>query len=285
MKLFIASALSLGLLVQAASAQSLGDFARKERERRAQQQKSSIQVSTDDLRAGKFDLSPPLDPARKSDLDYLLQQLSHPKPSPELLAAIVPLKDRAVPRLVQLLASTDPLKRMAPAAALTVLGDSEGLAAMAQLLISGQAESAPAAEGEKGSSSATSSDVAMRQKLEENRVFTYALDETKLGVWRLTEGSAVAPLEVALRLQKGPPIDVVGGMDGGQRIFNAALRSPDVNLRRGALALVRVASEGTDFGFQPDRPPDQNESAIQQITSFLTTQRMKVVSQLGIKPP
>ena len=125
---------SLLLLVGTAASQSLGDLARQERERKAQQQKSSVQVTTDELRKGKLDLSPPLDPARKGDLDYLLQQLSHPRPSLELQAAFVPLKDQALPRLLPMLGSTEPLKRVAPATILTVLGNSEGLASMALVL-------------------------------------------------------------------------------------------------------------------------------------------------------
>ncbi len=93
------------------------------------------------------------------------------------------------------------------------------------------------------------------------------------------------PDQVIERLKAGPPIEVVGGLDNGQRIFNRALRDPDPNLRRGAIALVRVASGGSDYGFQPDQAADQNESAIQQITSFLATERGKVISGLGAKTP
>src|SRR5260370_30423949 len=132
MKAIWVSTISL-LLAQAVSAQSLADFARKERERKAQQ-RAGVQVSTDEVRAGKVDLSPPLDPARKSDLTYLLQQLTHPKPTPELLAAFVPLKDRAVPRLLSMLDSTDRFKRIAPATVLTVLRCTGCTAIMARLL-------------------------------------------------------------------------------------------------------------------------------------------------------
>jgi hypothetical protein len=127
------------------------------------------------------------------------------------------------------------------------------------------------------------SDEVLRKKIEQSRLFAYALDATKLGVWRFTEGSTMTPDQVIQRLQSGPAIEVVGGLDNGQRMFNRALHGTDANLRRGAVALIRVANDGVDYGYQPDQPGDQNESAIQQITSFLTTQRGKVISQLGTK--
>ncbi len=294
--------LSLALVVRAAAAQSLGDFARKERERKAQEQKASVQVSTDELRTGKLDLSPPLDPRRKSDLDYLLQQLSHAKASAELLSAFVPLKDRAVPRLLPLLGSTDSLRRVAPATALMVLGNTEGLGAVARLLSDAMeaAQSAalpspdqtqPPATTKASSgqpmtpvaSAAPASDDVLRKRIEQSRIYGYAFEGTKFGVWRFTEGSSLAPEQVVQRLQAGPAVEIVGGVDNGQRIFNRALRDPDSNLRHAAIALIRVASGGNDYGFQPDQAADQNESAIQQITSFLTTERGKVTSQLGAK--
>jgi hypothetical protein len=86
------------------------------------------------------------------------------------------------------------------------------------------------------------------------------------------------------RLQKGPAIEIVGGPDNGQRLFNRALRDKDPNLRVGAIALIRAATRGKDFGFQPEQPPEQNEGAIQLITTFLTTERAKVMSALATKP-
>lgn len=307
MKVIRMLAASLVLLVQAALAQSLGEFARKERERKAQEQKASIRVSTDEVRSGKLDLSPPFDPTRKGDLDYLLQQLSHPKVGPELLAALIPHKDLALPRLLPMLGSTDPLKRVAPAVALMVLGSSEGLASMARLLneametassVAASSDQAVPQEKEKEEAStaastakeagktpgrAASSGEALRKKIEASRVFAHALEETKFGVWRFTEGSALTPDQVVQRLQKGPPIEIVGKDDNGQRIFNRALRDKNPNLRHGAIALVRVATGGVDYGFQPDQAAEQNESPLQQITNFLTTEPGKVISQLGVK--
>ncbi len=309
MKIIWTLGASLVLLAEALAGQSLADIARQERERKAKEQKASIRLSTDEVRSGRFDVSPPLDPARKGDLDYLLQQLSHPKASLELLAALVPLKDGALPKLLSMLASPDPIKRIAPATALTVLGNSEGLATLARLLndategasnattppqpaaakateqAAGAAASVaqPAArQAEKASSSTAPSGEALRKKIEQTRTLSYALDSAKLGVWRFTEGSGLTPDQVVARLRTGP-IEIVGGADNGQRTFNRALRHQDSNLRRAAVALVRVATGGTDYGFAVDQAADKNESAIQQITTFLVTERQKVVSQLGAK--
>lgn len=270
--------ISLILLAQAASAQSLGDLARKERERKAQQENSSVQVTTDHIKKGKVDLSPPLDPARKGDLDYLLEQLSHPRVTPDLLAALIPQKDAALPRLASMIGSTDPMKRVGPAMALTVLGNSEGLAAMARLLV--EATDAAALEIDS-EDDAASSDEAFRQRMESAREADYALRATTVSVWRFTEGKDLTPDQVVERMRKGPPIEVVGGVDNGQRIFNRAFHDNDENLRRGALALIRVASGGEEYGYQPDQPADQNEVAIQQITTFLTTERGKVMARIG----
>jgi hypothetical protein len=271
--------ISLVLLAQAAAAQqSLADLARKERERKAAEQKSGVEVTTDELRGGQVDFNPPLDPARKGDLDYLLQQLSRPRATPELLGAFVPLKAQAVPRLLPLLLSTDPLKRVAPATVLTVLGNSEGMVAMARMLDDATAAAATVT-GDK-----VSPDAAFRQRMEATREANHALDITRLALWRFTEGSTLAPEQMVQRLQKGPAIEIVGGPDNGQRLFNRALRDKDPNLRLGAVALIRAATRGKDFGFQPDQPPEQNEAAIQLITTFLTTERAKVMSALATKP-
>jgi len=266
------------LLAQAVGAQSLGDLARKERERKARQETSSVQVTTDHIKKGQLDLSPPLDPARKGNLDYLLDQLAHPRTTPDLLAAFIPHKDAAMPRLISMLGSTDPLRRVAPAEVLTVLGNSEGSAAMGRMLV----ESTEAATmEEKSEDDAQNTDEAFRHRMESAREADYALRATTLGVWRFTEGRDLAPEQVVERIRKGPPIEVVGGVDNGQRIFNRAFHDSDENLRRGALALIHVASSGNDYGYRPDLPADQNEAAIQQITTFLTTERGRVMARIG----
>lgn len=272
--------ISLILLTQAAVAQqSLGDLARKERERKAKQEKASVEVTTDELTRGKLDLTAPLDPARKGDLEYLLQQLSHPRATPELLAAFIPLQAQAALRLLPMLLTTDSPKRVAPATVLMVLGNTEGLASMGRMLDAATAAAAAVAAAEE-----TSAEEAFRQRMEASREASHALNATRFGLWRFTEGSTLAPEQVVQRLQEGPAIEIVGGPDNGQRLFSRALREQDPNLRLGAIALIRAASGGRDFGFQPDQAADQNEAAIQQITTFLTTERARVVSVLGTKP-
>jgi len=273
--------ISLVLLAQVAAAQSLGDLARKERERKAKQEKPSVQIETDELRKGKVELSPPLDPARKGDLEYLLQQLSHPRTSAELFAAFIPLKEQAIPRLQPMLMSTDPLKRVAPANVLTVLGKTEGIVAMAHMLDEAIAAAQAATGGTPGEPAAQAD--AFQQRMEATREANHALDAARFGVWRFTEGSALTPEQVVNRLKTPPPIEIVGGVDNGQRIFNRALRDKDPNLRLGAIALVRVATGGKDFGYQPDKAPEQNESAVQEIVTFIATERVKVMTALATK--
>jgi hypothetical protein len=272
--------LTLVLLAEFAAAQSLGELAKKEKERKAQQQQQpAVSVETDALRKGKVELTPKLDPARKGDLEYLLQQLAQPRPTPELLAAFVPLQEQAIPRVTPLLLSADPIRRIAPATVLTVLGNTEGLAAMARML-----DESIAAAKQAAPSDDTSANEAFQQKMEATREANLALYATRLGVWRFTEGSSLNSDQVIQRLKAGPPIEVVGGADNGQRIFNRALRDSDANLRLGAVALIRAAAGGNDYGFQPSQPAEQNEAAIQEITTFLTTERVKVISALGSKP-
>jgi hypothetical protein len=277
--------ISVILLVQAAAGQSLGDLARKERERKAKQEKPSVQIETDELRKGKVELSSPLDPAREGDLEYLLQQLSHPRTSPELLAAFIPLKEQAIPRLQPMLLSTDPLKRVAPANVLTLLGRTEGVAAMGRMLDeTTEAAQAAASAAREATGDAAAASNTFQQQLEATREANHALDATRFGIWRFTEGSALTPEQVVNRLKTPPPIEIVGGVDNGQRIFNRALRDKDPNLRLGAVALVCAATGGKDFGFHPDQGPEQNESAVQEIVTFLTTERAKVMSALATKP-
>ncbi len=279
MRTALGTILTLVLVAQVAAAQSLADLARKERERKAQQERPAIVVETDALRKGKVDLTPKLDPARKGDLEYLLQQLSHPQATPELLEAFVPLKEQAVPRVTPLLLSAEATRRVAPAMVLTVLGASDGLGAMARML----GESVAAAEPEAPSEDA-SADQVFQARLEATREANLALNATRLGLWRFTEGTGLSPEQVIQRTKAGPPIEVVGGPDNGQRIFSRALRDPDANLRLGAIALIRAASGGKDFGYEASKPPEENEAAIQEITTFLMTERGKVISALGSKP-
>jgi hypothetical protein len=284
MRITLAWILALALLAPCAAAQSLADLARKEKERKAQEgQKPAVEVETDALRKGKVEFAPKLDPARKGDLDYLLQQLSNPRPTAELLSAFVPLKEQAIPRLTPLLLSAEPTRRVAPATVLIVLGSSEGLGAMARMLdesIALARQSAPK-DGEKESAESA---FAFQQKMGATREANLSMNATRIGTWRFTEGSALAPDQVIQRLTAGPPIEVVGGLDNGQRLFTRALRDADPNLRAGAIALIRAAAGGNDFGYRVDAAPDENEAAIQQITTYLTTERAKVIAALRSKP-
>lgn len=272
--------LTVILIAECAAAQSLADLARKEKERKAQQEhQPAVVVETDALRKGKVEFAPKLDPARKGDLDYLVQQLYHPRPSAELLSAFVPLKDHTIPRVTPLVLSAEPDRRIAPATVLTVLGSTEGLGAMARLLD----ESIAVARQPSGEDSTASAE-DFQQKMEAMREANLSMDVARVGVWRFTEGKGLTPDQVIKRMSSAPPIEVVGGLDNGQKLFSAALRDPDANLRAAAIALIRVATNGNDFGYKVDQAPEQNEAAIQEITTFLTTERAKVTAALRSKP-
>ncbi len=267
-------------MAECAAAQSLGELARKEKERKAQQeQRSAVTVETDALRKGKVELAPKLDPARKGDLDYLVQQLSHPRPTLELLSAFVPLKDQAIPRVAPLLLSAEAARRVAPATVLTVLGSSDGLGAMARML---DQSIAAAQHGASEDSTTVAED--FQQKMEATREASLSLHAARIGVWRFTDGSGLTPEAVVKRMGAAPPIEVVGGLDNGQKLFSQALRHPDSNVRLGGIALIRAAAGGKDFGYKVDQDPDQNEAAIQDITTFLTTERAKAIAALRSKP-
>ena len=277
--------LTLVLMAECAVAQSLGEIARKERARKAQQQeKPAVVVETDALRKGKVRFAPRLDPARKGDLDYLVQQLYYPLPTAELLSAFVPLKEQAIPRVVPLLMSSEAEKRIAPATVLTVLGSSEGLGSMARMLDESIAAARQPAPGDSSVKSPAESAADFHQKMEAMREANLSMDAARLGVWRFTEGKGMTPDQVVSRMRSAPPIEVVGGLDNGQKLFSSALRDPDANVRAGAIALIRVATDGNDFGYKVDQDPEQNEAAIQEITTFLTTERNKVISALKSRP-
>lgn len=272
--------LTLVLMAECAAAQSPADLARKEKARKAQQeQQPAVVVETDALRKGKVELAPKLDPARKGDLDYLVQQLSHPRPTLELLSAFVPLKAQAIPRVTPLLLSAEATRRVAPATVLTVLGSSEGLGAMARMLD----ESIAAAQHGAPEDSATAAE-DFQQKMEATREANLSLHAARIGVWRFTEGSALTPEAVVKRMSTPAPIEVVGGLDNGQKLFSQALRHSDANVRLGGIALIRAATRGKDFGYQVSQAPEQNEAAIQEIAMFLTTERAKAIAALRSKP-
>ncbi len=285
MKTILGFVIALTLMAQCAAGQSLGELARKEKERKAQQeQKPAVEVDTDALRKGKVELAPKLDPARKGDLDYLIQQLSYPRPTPELLSAFVPLKDQAIPRLTPLLSSAESTRRIAPATVLTVLGSTEGLGAMARMLDESIAQARQGAPKDADEKSSAEAAAEFHQKMEAMREANLAMDVTRVSLWRFTDGKALTPDQFIKRLSGGPPIEVVGGLDNGQKLFSTALRDQDDNVRAGAIALIRAAADGNDFGYRMDQPPAENEASIQQITTYLTTERAKVVGTLQSKP-
>lgn len=267
-------------MAECAAAQSLGELARKEKERKAkEEQRAGVTVETDALRKGKVELSPKLDPARKGDLDYLVQQLSHPRPTLELLSAFVPLKEQAIPRVTPLLLSAEATRRVAPATVLTVLGSTEGLGAMARML-----DDSIAAARHGASEDSVNAAEDFQQKMEATREANLSLHAARIGAWRFTEGSALTPEAVVKRMGAAPPIEVVGGLDNGQKLFSQALRHSDPNVRLGGIALIRAATGGKDFGYKVDAAAEENEAAIQEITTFLTTERAKAIAALRSKP-
>ena len=130
--------LILGLLLfglpETGNGQSLGDLARKERARKAKQSQTGTVVTNDSVKRPGEALKPVFDATRKDDLDYLLSRLEDPNPAPQVYLALVPLKDQAEERLVALLGDPAGRKRISPAAALIIMGDTRGLGAMAELL-------------------------------------------------------------------------------------------------------------------------------------------------------
>ena len=114
--------------------QSLGDLARKERARKAKQSQTGTVVTNDSVKRLGQALKPTFDASRKDDLDYLMSQLGDPSPAPQVYLSLVPLKAQAEERLLALLRDPMGVKRISPAAALIILGDTRGLGAMAELL-------------------------------------------------------------------------------------------------------------------------------------------------------
>jgi thiol-disulfide isomerase/thioredoxin len=255
--------MGLIFVVQPAGAQSLGDLARQQREQRAKGQDVVTTVDSDDLLSGRH-VGGQLDPARKGDLDYLLGLLSRPNPSPELLGAFVPLKERAIPRLLPLLTSGEGLKCLAPATVLIVLGKSEGLGAAARALqeVTGTANAV-------GASGETTSGQGLGRTLEAARKSNLATAAVGLGIWRFTEGRTKGPEEVVQRLAKGPEIKIVSRAGNTAEIFNRALRDDDPNLRLAAAVYTRATTGGNDFGYQVDKPAEQNAAAIPRMVSAL----------------
>ena len=79
--------------------------------------------------------------------------------------------------------------------------------------------------------------------------------------------------EALVKRLAGSAIDLTKSPDRGQRVYTAALRHSDSNVRRAAITLVAAMAEGNDFGYDPDSMGSRNEGPIQDIVSFIATRR------------
>ena len=227
---------------------------------------SSARVSAAEASPGRADVTPPLDPNRKGDLYYLVEQTSYPRVSTELLTAMLPYYDLAIPQLMVLQNRSNPREQIGPATILIVFGVSDAVGTLSQTLNKLMDAASANESGKKGG--AVSAE-AFRRKMNANKAAGYARDAINLGLWRFTDGMKLSPKDVVQRLEKGPRIDLLRSPDHGQKIFSAALKGNDPNLRRGAIALIRLESGGNDFGYDPSQTDEENWDALLKITSFL----------------
>ena len=254
--------LILGLLLfglpETGNGQSLGDLARKERARKAKQSQTGTVVTNDSVKKPGEALKPIFDTSRKDDLDYLLSRLDDPNPAPQVYLALVPLKDQAEERLVALLGDPAGRKRISPAAALIIMGDTRGLGAMAELL--------PTTEelGRKVQFNAggqRESGEEFQNALQRTFESTQAINLANFGIRRFVNGAGLTPEALVKRLA-GSAIDLTKSPDRGQRVYTAALRHSDSNVRRAAITLVAAMAEGNDFGYDPDSMGSRNQVPI-----------------------
>ncbi|MCZ6905365.1 MAG: hypothetical protein O7F56_06845 [Acidobacteria bacterium] len=265
--------LILGLLLfglpETGNGQSLGDLARKERARKAKQSQTGTVVTNDSVKRPGEALKPVFDATRKDDLDYLLSQLEDPNPAPQVYLALVPLKDQAEERLVALLGDPAGRKRISPAAALIIMGDTRGLGAMAELLPTTE-ELGRKVQFNAGGQSESGEE--FQNALQRTFESTQAMNLANFGIWRFVNGAGLTPEALVKRLA-GSAIDLTKSPDRGQRVYTAALRHSDSNVRRAAITLVAAMAEGNDFGYDPDSMGSRNEGPIQDIVSFIATRR------------
>ena len=265
--------LILGLLLlglpETVNGQSLGDLARKERARKAKQSQTGTVVTNDSVKRPGEALKPIFDPSRKDDLDYLLSQLDDPNPSPQVYLALVPLKGQAEERLVALLGDPAGRKRISPAAALIIMGDTRGLGAMAELLPTTE-ELGRKVQFNAGGQSESGEE--FQNALQRTFESTQAMNLANFGIWRFVNGAGLTPEALVKRLA-GSAIDLTKSPDRGQRVYTAALRHSDSNVRRAAITLVAAMAQGNDFGYDPDSMGSRNEVPIQDIVSFIATRR------------
>ena len=116
---------------------------------------------------------------------------------------------------------------------------------------------------------------------------TQAMNLANFGIWRFVNGAGLTPEALVKRLAgsaidlpealvkrlAGSAIDLTKSPDRGQRVYTAALRHSDSNVRRAAITLVAAMAEGNDFGYDPDSMGSRNEGPIQDIVSFIATRR------------
>lgn len=256
-------------LPETGNGQSLGDLARKERARKAKQSQTSAVVTNDSVKRPGEALKPVFDATRKDDLDYLLSRLEDPNPAPQVYLALVPLKDQAEERLVALLGDPAGRKRISPAAALIIMGDTRGLGAMAELLPTTE-ELGRKVQFNAGGQSESGED--FQNALQRTFESTQAMNLANFGIWRFVDGAGRTPEALVKRLA-GSAIDLTKSPDRGQRVYTAALRHSDSNVRRAAITLVAAMAQGNDFGYDPDSMGSSNEVPIQDIVSFIATRR------------
>lgn len=265
--------LSLGLLLISLPAtgngQSLGDLARKERARKAKQGQTGRVVTNDSVKRPGEALKPTFDASRRDDLDYLLSRLENPSPAPQVYLALVPLKDQAEERLLALLGDPTGRKRISPAAALIIMGDTRGLRAMAELLPTTE-ELGRKVQFNAGGQSESGED--FQNALQRTFEATQAMNLANFGIWRFVDGTGQTPEALVKRLGVSA-MDLTKSPDRGQRVFTAALQHSDSNVRRAAIALVATMAQGNDFGYDADSTGSQNEGPIQEIVSFIATRR------------
>ena len=249
--------------------QSLGDLARKERARKAKQSQTGTVVTNDSVKRPGQALKPTFDASHKDDLDYLMSQLGDPSPAPQVYLSLVPLKAQAEERLLALLRDPMGVKRISPAAALIILGDTRGLGAMAELLPT------TVELGRKLQFSATgqsSEGEDFQNALRRTFESTQAVNLANFGIWRFLDGAGLTPEALVKRLE-GSAMDLTKSPDRGQRVFTAALQHSDSNVRRAAITLIATMAQGNDFGYEVDATGSSNAGPIQDIVSFITTRR------------
>ena len=265
--------LILGLLLfglpETGNGQSLGDLARKERARKAKQSQTGTVVTNDSVKRPGEALKPVFDATRKDDLDYLLSRLEDPNPAPQVYLALVPLKTRLKSAWWLSWGTLRDGNVSHRRQALIIMGNTRGLEAMAELLPTTQ-ELGRKVQFNAGGQSESGEE--FQNALQRTFESTQAMNLANFGIWRFVNGAGLTPEALVKRLA-GSAIDLAKSPDRGQRVYTAALRHSDSNVRRAAITLVAAMAEGNDFGYDPDSMGSRNEGPIQDIVSFIATRR------------